>query len=190
MSNFLVVLVSFQAFYGVYAQEEENVDCVTDSATQNYRGFKAVTEHGFNCWNWEKSELRYANMFYHFGLTIESELLPEKNDRDHNYCRNPNGDEKNWCITGIALNGRLWIDYCDLPICPIPIKQKVNKCGQPEHQTIPTTLFSENYPKTFSKEDFTCTWNLKSPPGTRIVLNFDENFELGDGSNCLSLGLI
>ena len=77
------------------------------------------------------------------------------------------------------FTGRIWC-------CNFFLNSLFNKCGQSENQIIQSTLYSENYPNSFSNEDFTCTWKLKSPPGTRIVLDFDDNFDFGDGQTaCL-----
>ncbi|XP_020635563.3 factor VII-activating protease isoform X1 [Pogona vitticeps] len=64
---------------------------------------------------------------------------------DHNYCRNPDGDEKPWCF--VKVNNKLKWDFCDVSPCPASAQSPRNRavttynhaendargtCGKPE----------------------------------------------------------
>ena len=89
----------------VQLPEEENYLCKTDVKGQGYKGFISETGDGIVCQRWDENHENYTIISYTRG------------DRNHNYCRNPNGDPKGpWCYLSIFDGKRLLGDsnkgYC------------------------------------------------------------------------------
>ena len=80
-----------------------DVECYTSSKAVDYRGFTSTTESGKTCQKWTSQtphdHSRTPSKYPNVGLG------------DHNYCRNPDGENRAWCYT-TDPNER-W-DYCDV----------------------------------------------------------------------------
>ncbi|CAL8317701.1 unnamed protein product [Merluccius merluccius] len=72
---------------------------------EDYRGKIATTVSGFTCQHWD-SQKPHSHGY-------NPSTLTEKN-LEVNYCRNPDGEPKPWCLT-TSLSKR-W-DYCSIPHC-------------------------------------------------------------------------
>ncbi|XP_006820856.1 uncharacterized protein LOC102803543, partial [Saccoglossus kowalevskii] len=83
--------------------ERKGVECFVMWDKSDYRGTKTTTVGGETCQKWSsqsphshiRTEERYPNM----GLG------------DHNYCRNPDGEEDTWCYTS---NPNVRWEFCDV----------------------------------------------------------------------------
>jgi len=63
----------------------------------NYRGTHSTTEDGKTCMVWNRFDLSVG----------------EFEGTNTNYCRNPDGDDRPWCMTDEDWS---W-GYCDIPVC-------------------------------------------------------------------------
>uniref|UniRef100_A0A8C5BNI4 Plasminogen n=1 Tax=Gadus morhua TaxID=8049 RepID=A0A8C5BNI4_GADMO len=89
---------------GVPDCSEECIYC----SGEDYRGKISTTASGFKCQNWD-SQKPHTHGYNPATLT-------DKN-LEVNYCRNPDGEPKPWCLT-TSLSKR-W-EYCDIPQCTSP----------------------------------------------------------------------
>ena len=77
-----------------------------------YRGTLSVTVSGYTCQKWTE-QLPHEHIY-----TMDK--FNEKGIGDHNYCRNPDGEDESdteieaWCYT-TSLTKR-W-DWCEVPTC-------------------------------------------------------------------------
>ncbi|XP_076026631.1 plasminogen [Genypterus blacodes] len=72
---------------------------------EDYRGKIAATEGGFTCQRWDSQKP------HNHGYIPSA--LPEKY-LEENYCRNPDGDPRPWCLT--TSTAKRW-DFCSIPHC-------------------------------------------------------------------------
>ncbi|CAG0896288.1 unnamed protein product [Darwinula stevensoni] len=103
-------------------------ECQLDRTGKEYIGTKNKTKKGFQCQPWLSNspnsqliaidyhdkdlydgEKLQRGYMYTNAWTFPDDLYPQ-----HNYCRNPNGDEAVWCYKASG-EGR---DYCEVPECP------------------------------------------------------------------------
>ena len=68
----------------------------------DYRGCQTTTRSGITCQKWSETEPHSHNR--------NAENNPDKGLGDHNYCRNPDGEDTIWCYTSDP--GIRW-EYCD-----------------------------------------------------------------------------
>jgi len=82
----------------------ETCGCAEDGYA-GYRGNLTVTEGSYTCQRWDSQEphshSRKPRRFPDSGL-------------DNNYCRNPDGEPRNWCYT--TDPNKRW-QFCDVPSC-------------------------------------------------------------------------
>jgi len=87
---------------------ENNPECAYTGNQADYRGTMSITNSGFTCQNWLKTEPHEPDYNY-----IEDDSTGIGN---HNYCRNPhNEDTGTWCFT-VDDPDEDW-DYCAVPRC-------------------------------------------------------------------------
>lgn len=79
-------------------------ECYTDMNGSDYRGFVSHTRHGGNCVKWISED---------FTHDFTPANYPNKGLGDHNYCRNPDGQRKPWCITDDPNDEDHW-EFCDI----------------------------------------------------------------------------
>merc|ERR1712038_1083261 len=81
-------------------------DCVVGDGS-SYRGSTSTTRKGVTCQRWSSQS-----------PNTHRQWTQDKRDNKgigyHNYCRNPDGDSRPWCITTDPY--KQW-DYCDIPTC-------------------------------------------------------------------------
>nr|XP_055027123.1 hyaluronan-binding protein 2-like isoform X4 [Misgurnus anguillicaudatus] len=109
-------------FKGKYCQVDSK-DCYTGDG-ESYRGKVSETENGDECLDWNSDFVLDKRSFPVTAFGASESLGP------HNYCRNPDGDQKPWCF--IKKDKRLRWDYCDVKKCS---KSKTNTTD-----VLPTTI--------------------------------------------------
>lgn len=95
-------------FRGRYCQVDSE-DCYQGDG-ESYRGKVSETEDGDECLDWNSEFVLDKGSFPATAFGASESLGP------HNYCRNPDGDQKPWCF--IKKDKRLRWDYCDVKKCP------------------------------------------------------------------------
>ncbi|XP_015982875.2 tissue-type plasminogen activator isoform X2 [Rousettus aegyptiacus] len=88
--------------------KEKNGDCYFGKGLA-YRGTHSLTTSGASCLPWSSKIL--LDKIYTARMTNAQTLGLGK----HNYCRNPDGDDKPWCH--VVKNLKLTWEYCDIPQC-------------------------------------------------------------------------
>ncbi|XP_060497433.1 factor VII-activating protease isoform X2 [Panthera onca] len=76
----------------------------------SYRGkvSKTVNQHACLYWN--------SHLLLHENYNMFMEDADTHGIGEHNFCRNPDGDEKPWCFIKIN-NAKVKWEYCDIPAC-------------------------------------------------------------------------
>nr|KAF6322333.1 hyaluronan binding protein 2 [Pipistrellus kuhlii] len=77
----------------------------------SYRGKVSKTINQHSCLHWN-SHLLLQEHYNIFMEDAEAHGIGE-----HNFCRNPDGDEKPWCFIK-ANSAKVKWEYCDVPACP------------------------------------------------------------------------
>ncbi|XP_038133186.1 tissue-type plasminogen activator isoform X2 [Cyprinodon tularosa] len=88
--------------------QDNNRECAVGLG-QNYRGTASVTNSGSTCLPWDSPVVRRK-----LNNAWRSNAL-ELGLSNHNFCRNPDGDEAPWCHT--YKNMLLTWEHCDIPKC-------------------------------------------------------------------------
>ncbi|XP_077999538.1 plasminogen-like isoform X2 [Glandiceps talaboti] len=83
--------------------EREDMECFVMWDKSDYRGTKYETVNGNVCQKW-------TSQSPHTHLRTP-ENYPNKGLGDHNYCRNPDGEEKTWCYT---TDPNIRWEFCDV----------------------------------------------------------------------------
>ena len=88
----------------------ENYLCMTDDKGEKYRGFVDRTFDNKECQRWDVNHAKYKILSYF------------RQDRNHNFCRNPDGDPKGpWCylkdFDGETVLGHENRGYCNIDRC-------------------------------------------------------------------------
>ena len=86
--------------------DKSTCSCMNDNI--DYRGSIATTTSGKNCQKWSEQTPHLH--------TRTPERYPNAGLGDHNYCRNPDGEDGAWCYT-TDENSR-W-ELCEIPSCPM-----------------------------------------------------------------------
>ncbi|XP_062988755.1 hyaluronan-binding protein 2 isoform X2 [Elgaria multicarinata webbii] len=126
-----------EPFRGKFCEIEAE-DCFEENG-HTYRGNVSRTVLQKTCLHWNS----------HFLLENSYNAFMEDADyydlSDHNFCRNPDGDEKPWCF--VNVNNKLKWDFCDVSPCSttessrntaifstkIPVADSISStCGKPE----------------------------------------------------------
>nr|XP_006822662.1 PREDICTED: plasminogen-like [Saccoglossus kowalevskii] len=89
--------------HGVGDDCHEPRQCYSSYNGEDYRGGVNVTIGGLECQMWSDQ-----SPWLH---TYVPENYPDAGVGDHNYCRNPDGDDQPWCIT---LDDDIDWQYCDI----------------------------------------------------------------------------
>jgi len=84
-----------------------DIECFEGDGT-DYRGSMSVTESGRICQKWASQNPHVPHS------CCDPDAVPEL--KSHNYCRNPNGDDRPWCYT--MDENKRW-DYCKIPYCSV-----------------------------------------------------------------------
>jgi len=93
-------------------------DCLEGDG-RGYRGDISSATAGavtYNCAKWsivDSPEDSIPVNVKKMATYVRSKVL-DRHLKDHNYCRNYDGDSKPWCMTNDRTSG--WV-YCDIPIC-------------------------------------------------------------------------
>ncbi|XP_070544790.1 plasminogen-like isoform X2 [Ptychodera flava] len=85
--------------------ERKGMECFIMWDRSDYRGTISQTTSGKRCQKWT-SQSPHTHM-------RTPENYPNKGLGDHNYCRNPDGEEKPWCYT--ASSNTRW-EFCDVGV--------------------------------------------------------------------------
>lgn len=89
------------------SNQPDRVDC--KYSNQPFRGKISTTKNGYTCQKWDAG-INPATIQVH-----RPNYRPDENDRDHNYCRNPDDDANGaWCYT---TSPDVRYDYCEIPRC-------------------------------------------------------------------------
>ncbi|XP_075715035.1 tissue-type plasminogen activator isoform X1 [Rhinoderma darwinii] len=95
-------------FTGEHCEIDNLASCYEGSG-QSYRGNYSRTNSGAVCVNWNTQALNQK--MYHAQCRDAQQL----GLGNHNYCRNPDGDNSPWCY--IFKNGKYSWDHCSVPAC-------------------------------------------------------------------------
>ncbi|XP_021255924.1 hyaluronan-binding protein 2 [Numida meleagris] len=105
-------------------------DCYEEDSFY-YRGRVNQAENGRTCLHWN------SHMLLDFSINAFMEDAESYGIGEHNFCRNPDEDQKPWCF--IRKNGKVEWDFCDVSLCSGTggeSQQQENEmfetCGQPE----------------------------------------------------------
>ncbi|XP_021381633.1 factor VII-activating protease isoform X1 [Lonchura striata] len=125
-----------EPFRGRFCEIGPN-DCYEEDSS-TYRGRVNQAENGRTCLHWNSHHL-LDHPFNAFMEDADSYGIGE-----HNFCRNPDEDEKPWCY--IRKNNEVDWEYCDVSPCsaeetptepPTDPPEIFKTCGQPEvHRTL------------------------------------------------------
>ncbi|XP_029788461.1 hyaluronan-binding protein 2 [Suricata suricatta] len=105
----------------------------------SYRGKVSKTVNQHSCLYWNSHLLLHEN-YNMFMEDAETHGIGE-----HNFCRNPDGDQKPWCFIKVN-NAKVKWEYCDIPACsalditdpegsptePLTKLPGFDSCGKPE----------------------------------------------------------
>uniref|UniRef100_UPI00398F72CE hyaluronan-binding protein 2-like n=1 Tax=Pristiophorus japonicus TaxID=55135 RepID=UPI00398F72CE len=91
-------------------------DCYQGNGS-SYRGLVKQTEKGKKCLSWS------SNLLLKEAIGTHMETPSKYGIGDHNYCRNPDGDEKPWCYFKDKQDRLNW-NHCDISPCPTVSKPK------------------------------------------------------------------
>ncbi|NXJ13602.1 HABP2 protein, partial [Odontophorus gujanensis] len=112
--------------------EIEPDDCYEEDSL-TYRGRVNQTESGRTCLHWN------SHMLLDFDINAFMEDAEIYGIGEHNFCRNPDDDQKPWCF--IRNNGKVEWDFCDVSQCSGTVRESQQQnnemfktCGQPESQ--------------------------------------------------------
>uniref|UniRef100_A0A8D0GJF0 Hyaluronan binding protein 2 n=1 Tax=Sphenodon punctatus TaxID=8508 RepID=A0A8D0GJF0_SPHPU len=118
-----------ESFRGRYCETGPE-DCYEQDGLK-YRGKVSQTVQQKTCLHWN-SHLLLGHSFNAFMEDAENHGLGS-----HNFCRNPDGDEKPWCF--VHVNKKVKWDFCEVSSCsavpdPTPSSSLLmpGTCGQPE----------------------------------------------------------
>uniref|UniRef100_A0A914URE5 Uncharacterized protein n=1 Tax=Plectus sambesii TaxID=2011161 RepID=A0A914URE5_9BILA len=78
----------------------KDIGCVHGNGG-DYAGSANVTKLGYPCHAWDDAAMLKAGV-----------LFPRQTDWHHNFCRNPDGDRRPWCMVSPTQ-----YDLCDIPAC-------------------------------------------------------------------------
>uniref|UniRef100_A0A8C5J240 Hyaluronan binding protein 2 n=1 Tax=Junco hyemalis TaxID=40217 RepID=A0A8C5J240_JUNHY len=99
-----------EPFRGRFCEIGPN-DCYEEDSS-TYRGRVNQAENGRTCLHWNSHHL-LDHPFNAFMEDADTHGIGE-----HNFCRNPDEDEKPWCY--IRKNNEVDWEYCDVSLCPVP----------------------------------------------------------------------
>ncbi|NXC47821.1 HABP2 protein, partial [Penelope pileata] len=109
-------------------------DCYEEDSFE-YRGRVNQTENGKTCLHWN------SHMLLDLPINAFMEDADSYGIGEHNFCRNPDEDQKPWCY--IRKNKKVEWDFCDVSHCsetdspadPPGTNEIFKTCGQPESQS-------------------------------------------------------
>jgi hypothetical protein len=133
--------------------DETSCSCLSDQS--DYRGSIATTEEGKVCQKW-------TDQFPHEHTRTPENYPNAGLENGHNYCRNPDGEDRAWCYTTDA--SERW-DSCSIPSCPTSDITTVVVLE--DH---PSVAYPLGYELIWSSEGSTdekqlTLWNPIPPPG-------------------------
>uniref|UniRef100_F6UY06 Urokinase-type plasminogen activator n=2 Tax=Ornithorhynchus anatinus TaxID=9258 RepID=F6UY06_ORNAN len=108
-----------KGFEGEHCEIDSQEQCYKDNG-ESYRGTAQRDEFGRQCLSWDSVNVLKKP----FNASRKDAL--QLGLGKHNYCRNPNGQEKPWCYVQVGLNQL--VRGCDVPFCSK--KKQEFKCGQ------------------------------------------------------------
>ncbi|XP_077999987.1 apolipoprotein(a)-like [Glandiceps talaboti] len=152
-----------------YCDVEEfrcKTECYHEANGADYRGTVSVTESGHTCQKWSSQSPQSHD------YTIED--YPAGGLGDHNYCRNPSGDQGPWCYT---TNPDVPWQYCnvgpavDVCACVFPVDLKNVAQGKPASQSSTSVRWSGyaekavdgNKSSSMKSESSSCTQTGRQP---------------------------
>lgn len=112
--------------------EIEPDDCYEEDSFY-YRGRVNQAQSGRTCLHWN------SHLLLRFSINAFMEDAESYGIGEHNFCRNPDEDQKPWCF--IRNNGKVQWDFCDVSPCSGTDEERQEQedemfktCGQPESQ--------------------------------------------------------
>ncbi|XP_064519431.1 hyaluronan-binding protein 2 isoform X1 [Pseudopipra pipra] len=171
-------------------------DCYKEDSS-NYRGRVNQAVDGRTCLNWNS----------HHILDFPFNAFMENADfygiGDHNFCRNPDEDEKPWCY--VRKNKEIDWEFCDVSPCsdveptdPPESNEIFETCGQPEVRGTLKRIYGGSK-ATAGKHPWMASVQTKTPDGSEHfcggvlikscwVLTAGHCFENGKGNIQVALG--
>jgi len=127
------------------------VGCLSDPIGASYQGKASVTSIGYVCQRWD---MNYPTR------TGPNDVLPPENDRDHNFCRNPDNDPSGpWCYAVSKSWGKA---YCDIPFCSgVQPDHLIRPTQAPTHMSLETGYTSTESQSTYSQENNQMQQNVR-----------------------------
>ncbi|XP_042315038.1 hyaluronan-binding protein 2 isoform X4 [Sceloporus undulatus] len=113
-------------------------DCFEENGF-TYRGNVSQTVLQKTCLHWNSHLLLDSN----YNAFMEDADYHDLGD--HNFCRNPDGDEKPWCF--VTVNNKLKWDFCDISLCPESAEFPKNAVMSSRNPTV------HNIPRTCGKPE-------------------------------------
>ena len=97
-----------------------------------------------------------------------NDVLPPENDRDHNFCRNPDNDPNGpWCYAFSKSWGKA---YCDIPFCP-GVEPNYNQIRPMETSTQMPNVFQTDYTSTEVQTTISHPKNENVRPMMQMAVN-------------------
>ncbi|XP_033114149.1 uncharacterized protein LOC117114582 [Anneissia japonica] len=189
--------------YDYFERKKISVRECTEGNGEDYRGEVSMTAGGKRCANW---------MEVSSTVDVNPITFPNKGLGDHNFCRNPDGDEEPWCyyLSSVSILGLNVVNgwgYCRIALCETPTEKpqaptpsnqiKLLSLGKPTGQSSTTTWSSivgssdkavdGNLSPNFFEGSCTHT-DLETRPYWYVDLGRDYDIEYVDIVNRLSKG--
>ncbi|XP_008334358.1 tissue-type plasminogen activator isoform X2 [Cynoglossus semilaevis] len=152
-------------FSGNQCEINNNEKCIVGQG-EGYRGSWSISHTGAACINWNATSLRGRRFT---AMKADASILGLGN---HNFCRNPDGDNTPWCY--VYKNTQIVWEFCSLPKCT---EDKYQECVRSSGQAYRGT-------KSVTKSGSQCLpWD--SPILKRKLYNAwrSDALELGLGSH-------
>ncbi|OPJ84194.1 hyaluronan-binding protein 2 isoform A [Patagioenas fasciata monilis] len=148
-------------------------DCY-EGASSNYRGRVNQTVNGKTCLHWN------SQVLLDYAINAFMEDAQSHGIGEHNFCRNPDEDEKPWCY--IRKNRKVKWDFCDVSPCsrtaeerpwlthsptdPPEANEVFKTCGQPEIQKTLKRIYG-GAKTTAGKHPWVASLQIKTAKGSK-----------------------
>ncbi|XP_074401361.1 hyaluronan-binding protein 2 isoform X1 [Zonotrichia albicollis] len=154
-----------EPFRGRFCEIGPN-DCYEEDSS-TYRGRVNQAENGRTCLHWNSHHL-LDHPFNAFMEDADTHGIGE-----HNFCRNPDEDEKPWCY--IRKNNEVDWEYCDVSLCaaeetptepPTDPPEVFQTCGQPEVRRTLKKIYGGSK-ATPGKHPWMASLQIQTPDGNK-----------------------